>query len=665
MPSRFPTPLLAAALCAVSLGSAQTGELLRRPAKNLADMSIEELMNEPVTSVSKKETPLGESPAAITVITPDDIRRLGIASLPEALRLVPGLDVARIGANETAVSVRGFNNEFANKLLVLIDGRSVYSPSSAGVFWNAQDVVFEDLERIEVIRGPGATLWGANAVNGVINIITKSARETQGALVVTALGTEERPTTTARYGGQLAPNLYYRVYAKYFDRPSVKTSAGGDAGDGWHSLRSGFRVDYEPSAENVFTLQGDAYQSDVGKNISLFSLTPPFSQTASVLEHNAGDNVLGRWTHVFSETSRLTLQGYYDFLRQDVGSSIDRAETCDFDLVHQVALGDRHDITWGAGYRDTLAKDTSTFGASWAHESHRLQLFNVFAQDEIALVPDRLQFTVGTKFEHNELSGEEWEPGVRLRWTPTARQTVWAAASHAVRTPSFLERDSRLNLAAGPGFLVSIFGNPEIGTEKLTAYELGYRVAPAKQLSFEASAFYDVYHQLIVNEPNPPGFEISPVPPHALISQTWRNSAQGETYGAELSVHWQATAAWRLAGSYAWLHSNLTSVPFVGSSSPGQQIQIRSNLDLPHHVELNGAVTYVGAIVTPLGQINAPIPAYVRLDLGLIFHPAAAMEVGVWGVNLLDRRHPEFTSPQSTTVAEMPRGITGKITWRF
>ncbi len=635
------------------------------PVKNLADMSIEELMNEPVTSVSKKETPLSESPAAITVITPDDIRRLGIGSLPEALRLVPGMDVGRVGANETAVSVRGFNDLFANKLLVLIDGRAVYSPSSAGVFWNTQDVVLEDLDRIEVIRGPGATLWGANAVNGVINIITKSARETQGTLVSTTVGTEDRPTATVRYGGRLAPDIFYRVYAKYFDRPGLTTLAGGDARDSWDSFRTGFRLDYEPSAENNFTLQGDYYRSVAGKDVTRISLAPPFSQTANVRGRNRGHNVLGRWAHTFSETSQLTLQTYYDDITQDVGTSIDRSKTFDFDLEHHLAFGSQNELSWGAGYRDTRTDTSSSFEVTWAHEEQRLRLFNAFAQDKIALVRERLHLILGTKLEHNELTGLEWEPGARLLWTPTGQQTVWAAVSRAVRTPAFIERDARINLAAGPGFLVSFIGNPDVESERLTAYELGYRLAPVKQLSFELAAYYNAYDRLIVPQDNPVAFEFNPPPPHALVSQTWRNGAKGETYGAELSAQWQVTPGWRLTGSSTWLQTALPSTLLADGTSPRQQFQIHSTLDLPHHVELNAAAYYVGSIITSVGQTAVPIPSYLRLDLGLVFHPGESLELGVWGVNLLDGRHLEFTGPQSVTIAEIPRGVTGKITWRF
>ncbi len=375
-------------------GEVAAGDSPTNGLKDSTELSLDQLINIPVTSVSKKETKLNDSPAAISVITQDDIRRSGMTTLPELLRMVPGFDVARIDGNEWAVSSRGFNSQFARDLLVLIDGRTVYTPSSAGVFWNAQDVVLEDLDRIEVIRGPGATLWGANAVNGVVNIITKSAAETQGGLISTSFGTEDQPTTSARYGGQIATNLYYRVYVKYFSREGLLDDAGNGAPDDWKALRGGFRLDWEPATENTLTLQGDYYGEDALKNVSLTSLNPPYSQSADVMTHNSGGNLLGRWTHTFSESSQLTLQTYYDNVIQGDGLGIEYQNTFDLDLQHRFALGERNDIVWGAGYRYTAVENTPSFNLTWTPDERRLQLFNIFLQDELTLVPDRLKLTV-------------------------------------------------------------------------------------------------------------------------------------------------------------------------------------------------------------------------------------------------------------------------------
>jgi len=668
----FHKQVIAAALAAhLFVSTVARGAERAGGSRVLADLSLEELMNESVTSVSKKETKLSQSPAAISVITQEDIRRSGLATTPELLRTVPGLDVARINANEWAVSSRGFNHQFANKLLVLIDGRTIYTPASGGVFWNAQDVVLEDLDRIEVIRGPGATLWGGNAVNGVINIITKSAKETQGALVSTSFGTEDHPSTTVRYGGQLATNFYYRAYVKYFNRDGLVDANGDDAPDDWSALRGGLRLNWEPSPENNFTLQGDYYDSDAGKNMPRVSLTPPSSRQVDVTARNSGGNVVGRWARTFSETSQLTLQGYYDHVEQGDGAGTEFRNTGDIDLQHRFALGARNDVVWGAGYRYATVESTPSFNLTWTPDKMRLQLFNVFVQDEITLVPDQLHFTLGSKFEHNTLTGLEIQPSARLLWTPTERQTAWASVSRATRTPSLFERNIRLNAAAfqpspfAPPVLVSSFGNPNAEAEKLIAYELGYRIEPMKQLSFDVAMFYNVYEDLLLAESNPRRDETSPAPPHTLISTTIQNNQHGETYGTEVSAQWKVTDNWRLAGSYTWLHMRLAPDSSTALDSPQHQFQLRSYLDLPGNVELNGALFYVSEVSPHAAGARVPVPSYVRLDIGVVWRPTPSLELGVWGQNLLDDRHAEFRSIQSGFRTEVPRGVLGKITWRF
>jgi iron complex outermembrane recepter protein len=645
------------------------------------DLTLDQLVNIQVTSVSKKETELNQSPAAISVIMSEDIRRLGITSIPEALRLVPGLDVAQVNGNEWAISSRGFNGEYANKLLVLIDGRSVYTPVSGGVFWNAQDVVLEDLDRIEVIRGPGATLWGANAVNGVINIITKSAKETQGAMVSAAVGTLDLPTTTVRYGGQFATNVYYRVYAKYFSRDGLFDSAGNDSGIDWRSTRGGFRMDWEPSTENTLTLQGDTYRMVASKNLTQASLAPPFSQEVNVTENNDGANALARWTHTFSESSQLSLQAYYDYVKEDNGDDTELRHTVDLQLQHRFALGDRNDIVWGAGYNRAFLKDNSNFTINWNPQREQFEIYNVFLQDDVTLIADRLHLTLGSKFEHNSLTGWELEPSARLLWTPTERQTGWAAVSRATSTPSLYTREAQVNLAALPPgqagplpALVAVVGNPNEAAEELLAYEIGYRIEPMKQMSFDITAFYNNYKNLSSVTIGNPQVEASPAPLHLLIPYAYGNSASGDTYGAEFSAQWNVTEYWRLAGSYSLLKMQLrpdsnsggsTVANYSAFDSPQQQFQIRSYLDLPGHLELNQALYYVDQINPPSDLSTVPVPAYFRLDMGIIWHPAKNLELGVWGQNLLSSQHIEYNSAISTVRTEIPRGVIGKITWRF
>lgn len=638
-------------------------------ARPLADLSIEELMNVSVTSVSKKETRLNASPAAISVITQEDIRRSGLTSLPELLRTVPGLNVARVNGNQWAISARGFNGQFANKLLVLVDGRTIYTPVFGGVFWNAQDVVLEDLDRIEVIRGPGATLWGANAVNGVINITTKSAKATQGTLVTTTVGTEDQPSTAIRYGGQLGTNLFYRAYVKYFNRDGQVTAAGADAPDAWAATRGGLRLDWEPSTEHLLTLQGDYYSGTAGNQVNQPSLTSPTGfDPANLTAHNRGGNVLGRWTRTFSDTSQLTVQTYYDHFKQDEGFETVRQDTYDFEMQHRFAPTERHDVVWGAGYRFTQVGTDGSFFATLTPPGRDLQLFNLFVQDEITLVADRLKLTLGSKFEHNDLNGLELQPSGRLLWTPTANQTVWTAVSRAIRTPSLLSRDGRINLAVAPGApptLVSIFGNPNNEAEEVIAYELGHRIEPVPRLSLDAAVFYNVYDGVIAPVLGTPGLEVAPAPPHLLVPRTFRNSQSGETYGTELSARWQVTDTWRLTGSYTWLKMRLRPDPPIALESPQQQFQLRSDLDLPHHVELSGAVYFVDEVAPLTGVVRAPISSYVRLDLGMTWRPTKTLELSVHGQNLLDNQHPEFAQSKPSIRTEISRSVLGKVTWRF
>jgi len=639
-----------------------------KSADDVGDLTLEQLVNVQVTSVSKKETDLFTSPAAIYVITQEDIRRSGMTSIPELLRLVPGMDVARIDANHWAVSVRGFNDQYANKLLVLVDGRTVYSPVTAGVFWNVQDMPLETIDRIEVIRGPGATLWGANAVDGVINIITKSARETQGGVATVTYGTEDQPSTTVRYGGQAATNLFYRVYLTYFNRENFSDSTGQDAADGWNSARGGFRIDWDASAANNFTLQGDYYNNRAGEAVDETSLTPPFVNRVNFIDDDQGGNVLGRWTHIFSDTSQLNLQLYYDHSEQGDAPIVIKNDTYDLDFQHRFALGTRQDIVWGAGYRYLATETSPSFFAALTPPNEREQLFSTFIQDDVTLVRDRLHLILGSKFEHNDSTGLEIEPSVRLLWTPTKKQTVWAAVSRAVRTPSDLEGGLRQNRSvvqppAGPPVLVSVFGNPGLESEVLTSYELGYRIKPVESLSFDLAAFYNVYDRFITTVQGTPFFEATPVP-HVVVPLTFENSSDAQTYGTEISGEWRVTGNWRLTASDSFLQAHQNPQPSY-DNNPQNQFQIRSYLDLSHHFELDGAVFYVDPIDPILGNATTRIPSYVRTDLGVSWRPTGSLEIGVYGENLTDGGHPEFTSYKTAVITEIPRSVMVRVTWHF
>jgi iron complex outermembrane recepter protein len=668
--TRFRFALIASGLAVSLLTSpfSLAQDALTTSTNKLADLSLEELMNVAVTSVSKKETKLNDSPAAISVITQDDILRLGISTIPDALRLVPGLNVAQIDSNHWAISSRGFNGEYANKLLVMVDGRSVYTPAFGGVYWNAQDTMLEDLDRIEVIRGPGASLWGANAVNGVINIISKNSKDTQGILASTTFGTDDQPSVSIRYGGQIAPHLTYRAYVKYFNREGFVDSQDNNTPDAWSSVRTGFRTDWEPTSNDLVTLQGDYYYVKTQESLDLPSLIPPFSRTVEPDEFSRGANILGRWRRDFSDASHLSVQAYFDYFREEQGLTIESRKTADIQLEHRFPLLGWNDVLWGLEYRFSRDEFNATPIVVWTPSSRDINLFTTFIQDEVVLVPDRLRVTLGSKFEHNDFTGFEIQPSGRLLWTPATNQSIWTSISRAVSTPGRVQTQARVNTTPfqpspfSPVFLPAILGNRDLLSEKLIAYELGYRIEPTRNLSFDMTAFYNVYDGILNPVAGTPGFEATPAPPHIIIPLEWQNALSGQGYGTELSVQWKPLDTWRLIASYGWLQMHLNTAQ---EASPEHQLSLRSYVNLPWNLEFNTAAYFVDQVLSPAGAETAVIPSYVRVDVGLVWHASKSLEVGIWGRNLLDDHHPEFTATNAALRTEVPRGVQAKITWRY
>ncbi|MBI2948595.1 MAG: TonB-dependent receptor [Verrucomicrobia bacterium] len=636
----------------------------------LAEMSLEELTNLTITSVSKKEQKASEAPAAVYVITQEDIRRSGVLSIPEALRMVPGMDVARINANQWAISSRGFNSIYANKLLVLMDGRSVYSPLFAGVHWDVQDTLLEDLDRIEVIRGPGATLWGANAVNGVINIITKTAKNTQGALITGGAGSEERGFGGIRYGGKINDRAYYRVYGTYFNRDDSVDAAGRDARDDWDVFRTGFRLDWQPTSENAVTLLGDYY---TGETHGLFPTSFLALAPRPTFENDIrGWNLLARWKHTFSESSEMELQTYFDRterLSPEFSLSID---TFDIDGQHRFEIGDRNEAIWGLGYRLIDDRDLGGTFASFSPDSATRQIFSAFVQDEIKIVEDRLRLTLGTKFEHNDYTGFEIQPGARLLFTPHPQHTFWSSVARAVRTPSRVESDARATIAyvpgaGGPATQLDLVGNRDMQSEDLVAYELGYRLQPVSRVSLDLAGFYNVYDRLQTLEPRLPAFVLNPPPPRLVVPLQFSNTMEGETYGVEISSRWQVTDFWMLNAGYTWLKMQLHLDPssrdmssaLAEQDSPQHQIHLRSYVDLPYHLEFDTAVYYVDNLA------HQRVQSYVRLDVRLGWRPTQNFAASLGFQDLLDNQHPEFGSFQGIGSSELQRSVYGKLTWQF
>ena len=646
----------------------------------LGDLSVEQLLDLKVTSVARREETVSHSPAAIYVITQEDIRRSGARSIPDALRLAPGLNVAQVEAHTWAVSSRGFNGVFANKLLVLIDGRSVYTPLFSGVYWDAQDVVIEDIDRIEIIRGPGAALWGANAVNGVINITTKRVADTQGGLLTMGGGNEERAFTTFRFGGKLGDDLHYRVFGKAMARDDSEKVDGSAANDGWRMGRLGFRIDWTP-AENTFTLQGEVYRGIEDAFYNRLRSRPPFAAYDDYsVDHVSGGNILGRWSRDLHGGGQIVLQTYYDRTNRDTSIFGEWRDTFDVDLQHRFSLGERQTIVWGGGIRTTSDKVRSTFDISMSPESRATNLFNAFLQDEISVVKERLLLALGTKIEHNDFTGFEFQPSARLLWTPVARHSAWASVSRAVRTPSRAEDDITLRqqpvlppgalyagLPPSPAILTSVSGHRNIGSEEVIASELGYRIEATERLSFDLALFYNDYHDLGSFEVDDPAISLNSNPPRVGVSIL--NRLKGETYGGEIAAIWQAMPWWKWQANYSLLYvkahladhgADVGNEHGLEGSSPRHQAALRSSMDLPCGFEFDAGLRYVDALSA------LRVPGYIAVDLRLGWHISDSVDFSIVGRSLLDRRHAEF---RPTTVAtgatEVERSIYGNVTIRF
>ena len=644
----------------------------KQVSRDLSEISLEDLMNVEVTSVSKKEQKLSHTAAAIHVITQEDIRRSGLTSIPELLRRVPGLHVARIDGNKWAISARGFNGLFATKMLVLIDGRSVYTPLFSGVYWDVQDVMLEDVERIEVIRGPGATLWGANAVNGVINIITKRAEDTQGGLVSGGFGNEEQGFGGVRYGGKIGANAHYRVYGKHFSRSESVDSLGNPEADSWNTSRGGTRVDWNLSPQDSLTVQGDVYQGRMNQTSRPFVFFPPYRQEVRWQTPVSGGNVLTRWNHSISKGSNLSFQMYYDRTNRDDFIIKEQRDTVDFDFQHQLALGRRHAFIWGGGYRQTSDDLSNRPTVSVVPSSRRDGLFSSFAQDEIGLVPEQLYLTVGSKFEHNNYTGFEIQPNARLLWLLTPRHTLWAAISRAVRTPSRGDDDGRVvsSIFPGPGGLPIVstaLGNHNVVSESLRAHEVGYRWEAKSRWSIDIATFFNVYDDLQSFEPGTPELVSNESLVYLRVPINFGNKLLGETFGLEATANWQLSSRWRLAAGYTWLNAQLHRGPGsldTGSSeandnSPRHQFQMHSYLKLWNRLELDNSFYRVGAVQ------HRTIPGYNRLDARLGWRFKESLELSLGAQNLLDPRHPEFGSIFLERATEMKRAAYLRFTWQF
>lgn len=647
-----------------------------RPAQgqDLTAMSIEDLMNVKVSSVTKTEEKLSRTASAVFVIGPEDIRASGALNIPDLLRMVPGVDVAQITANAWAISVRGFNGRFSNKLLVLLDGRVVYTPTTGNVFWDVLDVPLEDVERIEVIHGPGGSIWGANAVDGVINILTRNAGQTHGGMITAGGGNLDQGFGTVQYGGNLANKTDFRVYTKYRNEDHTPNSAGQPGGDGWHLLSGGFRTDTALSAHDTLLFQGNIYTGAESIPVThLNSAADPVPEFSDATAALSGGFLQSVWNHDFSARAGTTLEVSYSSYQRDDALGEGR-KTLNVDFQDHFRWGQRQNILWGLSEQYTSSNSNGGFFVSLNPPAATNTLFGSFVQDEIALLPDRLYLTVGARVERSYYTGWAPMPSARLAWEINGSNTLWTAFSRAVRTPAETDIALRSPVAEFPGqgglpTFLQVTGNPSYGNEILTSYEMGYRTAVGETLSFDLAAYYDDYDDLQTTEPGAPFLQASPAPLHLIIPLVYANLINGEAHGLEVSTHWRVTRRWSLIPGYALeeihMHAqpssqDSTSAPIAQGSSPRQSAQLRARVDLSHGLEWSSSAYFVDRLAA-LG-----VPSYTRVDAQLTWKWGERGTISLVGQNLLRDHHFEFQDAlHSIDANQAKRAAYGVIRWSF
>ena len=663
----------AAMICMAMTAIAQT-----TTPTDLTGTSLEDLMNIQVTSVSKKGQSLSKVASSIYVITQDDIRHSGMTSVPELLRMVPGVEVARINANTWAISIRGFNYHYSGKVLVLIDGRSVYNSLFSGVYWDQQTMPLENIDRIEVIRGPGGTVWGANAMNGVINVITKSAKVTQGGLVSVEAGSQITGQGLAQYGGTAGANGAYRIYGRYTMNGDSPSRPGSPAIDDAHSSQMGFRSDWNLTPRDKMTVQGDILGASEGQTLTtLFSNRLPDYYTINDHVKLAAGNILGRWNHLFANGSETTVQVYYDqYRRFDQGLNVQG--TADFDFQYHFRAGERNDIVVGTSYRSTDQSFANGYAAILGTGHRRDNLFSGFVQDEVRLT-NSVSLTLGSKFEHNSYTGYEYEPSAQIAWSPTNRQTAWASVSRAIQQPYWLFAEGQADAANVPipglgAAIYHLIGNPKGTASNLLGFELGYRAELSKQITLDTTVFLGDYNDIETITAQTPYFTLNPAPAHLVLPSVFGNLGNAKTYGIETSARWNATKWWRISPGYTFLQMNVSQIaPGKDSNfaatpgdSPKHQAQLRSTLKLPHHVDWDVSAYYVGSLASGAGAVPyGPVPSYLRLDTRFGWNIREFVDISIAGQNLLGPRRVEFLDGAQVNPTATARAITLTIMRHF
>lgn len=662
-------------LGSVAIGAPAQPVAVETPVQNqndLGSMTIEDLMKIEVTTASKSAQSLSNVAAAIYVVTAEDIERSGVTNIPDALRMVPGVQVAQIDASKWAITIRGFNSRFANKLLVLIDGRSIYTPLFSGVYWDALEVDMQDIERIEVIRGPGGALWGANAVNGIINIITKDAADTQGTKGYIRSGTSSPVDGAIRFGDRMGPDAYYRVYARYFRVDGLELDNGMKADDGWQALRAGFRADFKTASGDTFMLSAGANSSHQGQVSAYPELAPPFGSMRFQRYPVSNWNIVGRWERQSGAHSSQSLQINFDHSHRVIPEVDERRDTFDVDFQSDHQLGKNHRLVWGLGYR-TTRDDTRAGLVAFDPADRTTSLYSAFLSDEWTIRND-LRLTIGSKFEHNDYTGWEVQPSARIAWTPNPNQTVWASAARAVRTPSRADVDSRLPIQAfmseaGIPALITLFGSEDFKSEEVITYEVGFRHQPSEHFFADLTAFYNIYHHLRTFEPETPIVVTDPVP-NLVLPYRYANKMKAETAGLEVAAFWKPSASLNMAFSYSLLSSKFeldedSQDPFAlaGSerqgSAPRHQLSLRGTYDISPKLQFNAALYYVDKLWGP------GIPAYARFDAGLTWHPSKHFSLTLGAQNLFNERHREMGNVLYEQPTQVERNIYIRLGWRF
>ena len=633
----------------------------------LKKLSLEQLSKIDVTSVSKEPVTVARTPAAVYVLTQEDLRQSGVTTIPEALRLVPGVEVARIDSSKWSIGVRGFGSRLSRSVLVLIDGRSVYTQLFAGVYWEVQDTLLEDVDRIEVIRGPGGTIWGANAVNAVINIITKNARDTKGILATIGGGNVDQGTGAFRYGGN-RKHIDFRVYGKGSSR-GPEFHPDRDRFDSWQMGQAGFRADWKGPSRDTLTVQGDIYDADDGEDVVVSQYSPPSAATVVGAAEVSGGNLLAQWNHTVSGGSDFHLQAYFDRTVRHEASFAESRNTIDIDFLDRMTLPLHQTFLWGLGARFSPGNATPVIPTILFIPNQRTdKLYSGFVQDEIPLIGDRLSVTLGSKILHNIYTGFELQPSARLLWTPTANQSFWAGFTRAVRTPSRVDDEDMLSglIAASPPTFIRLIGDGKFDSERLLSYEAGYRSLVSSSIRFDVAVFYNDYDHLLSIEPGVPFAETSPSPTHTVIPYFIRNGVLGTTYGIEVAPDWRPTSWWRLSGSYSFLHMDMgktagshdSATPAsTEGSSPQQQAVVQSSFQLPKGFEFGQTYRYVSAL--PAKQIRG----YSTGDVSLGWLLGRSWEVSVAGRDLLQPFHAEMNGDPGPVVG-IRRSVYAKITLR-